>query len=565
MAIDPRIALGVQPVQQQPNMLAQYAQIMAIKAAQQEMQGSEDVRRYFSAPADQRGDISQIMHTKGGRAASETMSQNAQRDLKMQLDALGAAKQNVYMAKDPASLAEYIKGVYSSPAGKLLSTFVPVDKALAAIPADPVAFKEYQKNFGLTADQIVVNATKERGQNMTYGATVRGQDMTDARAREQVEREQAELERIRKIVSGGTTFSATAPVTPPMGVGGGPAVAPVAAPMGGDPAAAPVAGAPVNALAPTTAPSVNALAGGDARQQIAAIDAKINALMSVGPKAAPVVQSLIAQKNAIINDEKSKYGEIRPIQGVDPDTNKPTTYLARFNNLTKRFEPIPKEEVPISVGGSDGSTSSQLNAAQPPQTPTPFQTALGTKQADALVKSQEAAQDAASIIQTNQVGRDILNSGVITGSGANFFVGLNQALKTAGIDFGYGDAAANSQAYVALMAQNTAKIIKQFGAGTGLSDADREYAAKAAAGQINLDEKAIRKILDINDRASRAVIKLHNSKVKGIKSDIPLTVEMPKVGSSRVFSSQEQQALEWADANPSDPRAAQIRQRLGMQ
>jgi hypothetical protein len=170
-------------------MLAQYAQIMGIKAAQQEMEGSEDVRRYFSAPADQRGDISQIMHTKGGRAASETLSQNAQRELKMELDALGAAKANVYMAKDPAALAEYMKGVYSSPAGKLLSRFVPVDKALAAIPTDPVAFKEYQKNFGLTADQIVTNVTKERGQNMTYGATVRGQDLLNAREIEKREYE----------------------------------------------------------------------------------------------------------------------------------------------------------------------------------------------------------------------------------------------------------------------------------------------------------------------------------------------------------------------------------------
>jgi hypothetical protein len=186
MAINPNIALGIQPIQQ-PNMLAQYAQVMGIKAAQQEMEGSEDVRRYFSAPADQRGDISQILHTKGGRAASETLSQNAQRNLKMELDSLGAAKENVYMAKDPAALAEYIKGVYSSPAGKLLSRFVPIDKALAAIPTDPVAFKEYQKNFGLTADKIVANATTERGQNMTYGATVRGQNMTDARVREQLE------------------------------------------------------------------------------------------------------------------------------------------------------------------------------------------------------------------------------------------------------------------------------------------------------------------------------------------------------------------------------------------
>jgi hypothetical protein len=53
MALDPRIPLGVQPVQtQQPNMLGQYAQIMAIKAAQQEMQGSEEMRNLFAGGAN---------------------------------------------------------------------------------------------------------------------------------------------------------------------------------------------------------------------------------------------------------------------------------------------------------------------------------------------------------------------------------------------------------------------------------------------------------------------------------------------------------------------------------
>ena len=48
MAIDPRIALGVQPIQQQPNMLAQYAQIMGIKAAQQELESNEGLRGELS-------------------------------------------------------------------------------------------------------------------------------------------------------------------------------------------------------------------------------------------------------------------------------------------------------------------------------------------------------------------------------------------------------------------------------------------------------------------------------------------------------------------------------------
>lgn len=156
-----------------------------------------------------------------------------------------------------------------------------------------------------------------------------------------------------------------------------------------------------------------------------------------------------------------------------------------------------------------------------------FETKLGTEQADELIKGRTAARDAASIIDTVRTGRDIMKSGMITGAGADFLVNLNQGLKTVGIDAGYADAAANSQAFTANMAGNVGKLIKQFGAGTGLSDADREFAKDMAGGRISLDAKAINRILDINERAARNVITRHNKDVKGIKTNIPLEVEMP--------------------------------------
>ena len=156
-----------------------------------------------------------------------------------------------------------------------------------------------------------------------------------------------------------------------------------------------------------------------------------------------------------------------------------------------------------------------------------FEGELGKGQAEDLIKSRAAARDAASIIDTVKTGRDIMGSGMITGAGADFLVNLNQGLKTAGIDSGYADAAANSQAFTANMAGNVGKLIKQFGAGTGLSDADREFAKDMAGGRISLDAKAINKILDINERAARNVITRHNKDVKGIKTNIPLEVELP--------------------------------------
>jgi len=156
-----------------------------------------------------------------------------------------------------------------------------------------------------------------------------------------------------------------------------------------------------------------------------------------------------------------------------------------------------------------------------------FEGELGKGQAGRIIASQVAAQDAASIIDTVKTGRDIMKSGMITGAGADFLVNLNQGLKTVGIDAGFADASANSQAFAANMAANVGKLIKQFGAGTGLSDADREFAKDMAGGRIALDAKAINRILDINEKAARNTITRHNKDVKGIKTNIPLEVEMP--------------------------------------
>jgi hypothetical protein len=182
-----------------------------------------------------------------------------------------------------------------------------------------------------------------------------------------------------------------------------------------------------------------------------------------------------------------------------------------------QYEALIRKEI-TPVAGTTIKLPPQENA---------FESGLGKGQSERILANQVAAQDAAEILRTNQVGRDLLKAGAITGTGADFLVGFNNALKQVGIDFGYADAAANSQAYVATLGANVGRIIKQFGAGTGLSDADRDFAEKIAGGKIALTETALRKILDINDRASNRVIDLHNKNVSGIKTNIPLTVEKP--------------------------------------
>ena len=161
-----------------------------------------------------------------------------------------------------------------------------------------------------------------------------------------------------------------------------------------------------------------------------------------------------------------------------------------------------------------------------PQQEAAFETELGKKQAAKIFEDQVVAQDARAIIDTVQQGRQLLKSGVITGFGAEALTQIGSALNQIGISFAE-DSVANTQAFAANMAANVGRVIKQFGAGTGLSNADREYAEKMAGGKVTLTKDAIERILDINERAARNSIVSHNKRVKGVKTNIPLEVEEP--------------------------------------
>jgi hypothetical protein len=151
-----------------------------------------------------------------------------------------------------------------------------------------------------------------------------------------------------------------------------------------------------------------------------------------------------------------------------------------------------------------------------------------------LVTRRKEATDAKHSLISSNTAIDLLNEGIITGTGANFLVATGKALQRVGINFSE-DAVENTEAFVANQAKQVAQIIKAFGAGTGLSDADREYAEKAAAGKITASEKSIRRIIDINQRASMNVIQEFNTDIgklpKGV-APYDLTIETPELKSS---------------------------------
>ena len=147
-----------------------------------------------------------------------------------------------------------------------------------------------------------------------------------------------------------------------------------------------------------------------------------------------------------------------------------------------------------------------------------FDKTVGELNAKGLGDQQAAARQAVQSLQSTQQAIKLLDGGIISGFGADWKLGFGKALQQIGFH-GADDAIANTETYVAQRVQETGRLIQMFGAGTGLSDADRAYAAKAAAGQISLDEASIRKILDINARASQNVIDTYNTQLQNVGSN----------------------------------------------
>lgn len=292
-------------------------------------------------------------------------------------------------------------------------------------------------------------------------------------------------------------------------------------------ALAPAAPAPVNTLVaapsaaqpakPTTAPKVD----------VAALEANLEQLEQ---RHTQLLSAGLDKEATVFYNSKIKPLE-RRIEKLKPKEYAPTE-LERLNALVANLPPGSPERKVYEARIAKLTAESKGITVKLPEQQGAFEKELGEGQAKKVLKDRDAAEEAVSIIDTVRRGRELLSGPIITGFGAEFLTNFGSALNQIGFSVAK-DAVANTQAFAANMAQNVGKIIKQFGAGTGLSNADREYAEKMAGGKITLDKEALEKILEINERGARNVIQSHNKRVANIKTNIPLTVEMPAAPTAR--------------------------------
>jgi hypothetical protein len=87
------------------------------------------------------------------------------------------------------------------------------------------------------------------------------------------------------------------------------------------------------------------------------------------------------------------------------------------------------------------------------------------------------------------------------------------------LGLGNADKITNTETFRAAIAPQVSAVLKATVGTTNISNTDREFAEKAAGGNITLDEKSISRLLDIMERASVGKLNSHQKTLERVYPD----------------------------------------------
>lgn len=304
MALDPRIPLGVQPIQQ-PNMLAQYGQMMALKAAQQETEGYEGVRQALSggAPDDP---TKLLQYGKQGRATYESLIKGRKEQVESAEKKLTLAGQVAGYVRDNPTPENFTTAVSTLLTNGIL-TDQQAQKVIADAGDDPVKIKMYAER---AASDAVKEADRLSARTRLQAANI---SAAPGHARNTLEREKFNLGQERERAIQNVLADQVAPQN-------------------------------------ASAPNVNALTGdGAVQQQVAQIDARIQQLVGLGtPDALRAADVLFKQRNAISPSTGAVPGSIQEFN------------LARQQGFAGTFMDFQTERAALTAYGQPTEVSRTL-------------------------------------------------------------------------------------------------------------------------------------------------------------------------------------------------------------
>jgi hypothetical protein len=150
-----------------------------------------------------------------------------------------------------------------------------------------------------------------------------------------------------------------------------------------------------------------------------------------------------------------------------------------------------------------------------------------------FTKISDDAQTAYRTLSVNGDRLKTIDAGVLTGGNLADLTG--QALITlaasVGVELDGTEDAQRAQLLIAQGVESVGALITLFGAGTGLSDADRKYAQMGAGSELELTVENIRELIKTANRKARDQIKLHETIYNNLKRDnaSPASLSLYKV------------------------------------
>ena len=122
----------------------------------------------------------------------------------------------------------------------------------------------------------------------------------------------------------------------------------------------------------------------------------------------------------------------------------------------------------------------------------------------------DAANNAVTSVESIDTSLENIDN-MYTGYGATFRMDVARAARVAGVDISDADQIENTEEYASLAGARVADYIKNLGSGTGLSDADRDFAKEVVAGRIEMSPETMRRLLTTIRKQNVRTINQYNS------------------------------------------------------
>ena len=195
---------------------------------------------------------------------------------------------------------------------------------------------------------------------------------------------------------------------------------------------------------------------------------------------------------------------------LDANRMDPTASMKNYDALIG--QDVPPAEAREMAFGSKGGTNITVGG-EGSLGDTIIRQTLGKDQEEFLEKVQPALNSIPNLQFMEKMLNVVGEEGeIITGR-----LGPQELfLKSVAKDLGFGEFkdVDATQAYLATAGRQVGQVIRLFGSGTGLSDADREYAEKIAGGSQKMTKEALQKLVAMAKKGIKGQVNLFNNQIQ---------------------------------------------------